>query len=427
MIKEIHRLTSIILPRTGKSEVWSTLISAGTGILSILAIGWKTDNWGMGTLAGIAVTVFSDKFISLYRNDQQRSLIDTSIEQNFETHIKRMDHRQGDILRSIALLDNSMAAQGEMTSLSLEDAIRRIQIAVSTADFVFNTNVNIVDPRSSRGYSIATAYKGMLLGNPTRQWHDIIGIGEVFSDRYKNLDLDEHADGILLVTVLRHASPIINFIIISHHGYDEIYLGWVSWRPSTNDKVFYSRNTDLINLFKGYFGILVDNYGWFNEADKKTLRITKSRPISAERDIADKRGTWITSLTEDGIIIKYGVIHIDFPQGHISVHAHIYDDKFHIISETPHEKYKIAHYKNEIYFRYEESCAVNGIYEKISGFCYYNVTRLERTIVNGFTLSDQDNKKRPIKGVKVEDSPSKEYYSSDRIRDLVETHKIFLV
>ena len=312
----------------------------------------------------------------------------------------------------------------QIISLSHQAALNRIAKKILLANKVLNTNVNIGNIYSqqltaSNEYFNGTYIK-FLMKSKHNVWHDIIGVSELFSDRYRLICNHDYA-GQLKITILRRSFAIVNFTIIYTENDAEIYFGWLS-DEKANSGVFYSKSQPLIDIFASYFRIIEERYSWYGGA-RRQISITNKSPISKQTDIVNKRGRWITSLKEHGKDISFGIVDIDFPHGSIEIRVTIYDKNCYVIHHDTHDKNRVTHFRNQIYFTYEESTR-DGY---ISGICYYEFSNDgHRDVLNGFTTRDQDAIKRVLKGSKIEASPKTDSLSPDEVKLILSNNRWYL-
>ena len=198
-------------------------------------------------------------------------------------------------------------------------------------------------------------------------------------------------------------------------GRKEIYFGWLS--TSTHSSiVFYSQSQQLADMFDDYAITLKERNSWFH-GERRELIINGSKAMHEQVDIVNKRGRWLTVLLENDLPLNYGVVDIDFPAGKMAIMANIYNVEGRHLYEAEHDYRRILQYKNRIYFEYTKSSPIDGT---ISGICYYSLdSDGENDLIEGFNTRYQDNLKRIIQGVRVDDDPSAPKITAHGLQNLV--------
>src|SRR5271165_6164055 len=65
----------------------------------------------------------------------------------------------------------------------------------------------------------------------------------------------EHGDNLKMFR-LRHAGPLLNFIILDYVDYSEVLFGWGQGKPGTPGAVFRSRDKRLVDEFDIFYDLL---------------------------------------------------------------------------------------------------------------------------------------------------------------------------
>ena len=315
----------------------------------------------------------------------------------FDSHMTRKDAVERDSVLKELMRDG----REDICALSSNEAKKQIIEHSVRANRIINTNVNIVDPVSTTlsEKEVESFYGNFLGRNSKNVWNEIVGISELFGDRYKNI-VTENYEGDFRVTTLRHSAPLINFTYLEFENRKEVYFGQISKWTGTS-KVFYSQSIDLCDMFELYGNTLIERYSW-QDGSGRRIKLNSSQSISDQTQIIDKSGIWLTVLKNKKKIASIGVIEIGFPQGEVQVDATLYelnDGALKPLSHSKHDKKTVVHYKDQIYFFYNE---IDRFGKENSGICYYRFLNHSSTDkITGFLTRHDDEIKRTIAGIRV--------------------------
>lgn len=345
-------IVSIISSLSYISSVYLPIIFNYTGLDPIIALP-----------VSVIIFLILDRFI--YDNS-------ANIDKNqMKAAIDDFDENMNDLKSLLAqskVIDNG----------SITVANEKIAKKIATADWVKNVYVSNPDSEKDKQQRaiIVKAYENWLENKSRGDWIDIVGIQELFSNRFREIK-PRRQNGAHKVYVLRHSTPTINFLILGKGRNSEVFMGWLPEYKMNIDhyKIFSSRDRISLMMFNGYFDYLKDNKTWNDKGIPYKLDFEKSdQRRYANVVVVEKKGLWTTLGIEGDSesnlkVLTIGFVDIDLDADAVTVRAAVYDYRGNStpeISNVPHEE--IAHYKNDIYVGYE-------LEDRTSGICHYRFRR----------------------------------------------------
>lgn len=299
---------------------------------------------------------------------------------------------------------------------SSDKALIEIQSIVSKYPIVRNTLVGLPDRRLSQ---IVDIYERWLKtsaaldkSDDERLWDDIASPAQIYSKRYTSIKFQSVKQNFAhRIRVLRHSTPIINFILLEEDsGRRIVYFGWVS--NARNPKIFCSTDDQVTLGFYRYFEILSNYRSW-----GEPIVVDYSARVPAQRiargDLVDKTGSWLTLSISDGVVATYGFFDIEIEtrnvsptqNGTLKVHGSLYDSRMNFIDDIRHDGGRVTHYQNRILIEYGD------ITNPARGFCFYEFLKdvgnlnIEASQIRGFYIDEDQEKRNHIVGVKVDTVP----------------------
>ncbi|MEP1964458.1 hypothetical protein [Tateyamaria sp.] len=309
------------------------------------------------------------------------------------------------------ILSNIKGSSGVVKFDSLDDAVTSIYRDIASASEVKNLFIGDRDQEKSLGaqrLNPEQLYRKFLRGKNAREWRDVVGISEIYSERYLKLNL-KNTKAKLTIKILRHSPPLINFIILKYpmkngiKNFREVYFGWIGG-IDVDETFFYSCDKDLVALFESECNILADTYGWSNEPEDAQVKASGDLSfvdVTSGIDLVDKAGWWITCAKEGANVNRYGVFKVIFEGTGTRIKGRIFDENQNYLNKIRHTK-AISHYKDRVHFEYVEENTVDG---KVRGTCGYQFHFVgDQPNLSGFVTRDGDQIKREIFGYKLSDN-----------------------
>lgn len=263
---------------------------------------------------------------------------------------------------------------------SIPSAMHQLAKEIASADWVMNLHVGryIEDSDETMSPLIVRSYCDWL-GNPSKgEWIDIVGLPELFSDRYRSIHVEKKT-GSHGIFVLRHSTPMLNFLILGNGNQKKVFWGWIpEYQKSISMYFLYSSNDRrVIRVFEEYFEYLKRNKCWNKPNAPFEIDFTKKTEQEryATVDVVNKRGVWTTigvqGKSEEQlkpVTIGFVVFDID-KEGRLTVKPIIYDAASGAREEpTGRDHREISHYQNDVYVSYE-------LEDTTSGICHYRFER----------------------------------------------------
>ncbi|GAA6176986.1 hypothetical protein [Sulfitobacter pacificus] len=284
---------------------------------------------------------------------------------------------------------------------------------------------------------VVGTYEKWLTNGIDGDWIDIVSPAQLFSERYSEIKVPKsRISGRHIVKVLRHSTPIINFIILERSPSDrEVYFGWVS--GVTGVPVFKSSDEITIRTFEKYFKSLERHRLW---GDPTSVDYT-NRKLGGQitrSDLVDKLGNWVTLSIRDGKVHTFGFFKIELSDGRINpedsgyleIFGEVFTEELRFQSEINHGKQHIAHYTNKVFIEY-------GNEPKIRiGFCFYEFSNSSRRAglqaehIDGFFIDERDTVRNDILGFKVgkdfdfEDTTSRKKLAQKTLKVLLDQRRL---
>lgn len=287
-----------------------------------------------------------------------------------------------------------------------DKAYRKIRDAIGSVRNVKSTVVAMetADYSGESLQLISEIYRAWLLNRYDGDWIDVVSPSVVFSGRYQEIDVNPaEINGAHLVKVLRHGTPMVNFMIMEHEDKEEVYFGWLpgsKWSP-----IFHSDNVKTVLVFKRYFEALEGHRLW-GDAIAVDYAAKRTNSRIAGGDLVDKIGSWSTLSIRNERIETYGFFNIAIkankpyknrPSG-LTLRGVVLDGDLKVVDEIKHNPDQIAHYTNKMFIEYGRPGASRG------GFCFYEFTKprdSENTYddnVDGFFIDEGESARNVILG-----------------------------
>lgn len=292
------------------------------------------------------------------------------------------------------------------------DAIRILKSKIRRAVNVRNTFIGIHDAEDDVNYQVGIcSLYAEWIGNPnSKEWIDISGPAQLFSERYKNIKVNRsRIYGTHIIKILRHSTPIVNFVIFEYGKNDkEVFFGWIS--GTSRSAIFSSSHPETVKVFERYFRALERHRLWGKQIVVDYNAKSPSNRVGQRGDLVDKIGKWLTISVRDGEIKTFGFFEIDISKhgvsgqraGTISINGYILTQDLTFFGDIKHGEDEIAHYANKIFIEY------GNAKKSRTGFCFYEFirnladSRVEANQLEGFFIDENDSTRNDIFGFKVE-------------------------
>lgn len=317
---------------------------------------------------------------------------------------------------------------------SSSEVLPRIAKKVRHAANVRNTFVGIdeYDYTKSNDDIVYEIYKTWLENDYDGKWVDIVGPAQLFSGRYEKISASKaKMSGSHEVKILRHSTPIVNFIILEYPNEEsDVFFGWMT--GSKDSKIFYSPDKHAVAVFKSYFRRLEKHRLW-GEPIRIDYKSKKNKRLQ-RNDLVDKIGNWVTLSVKDGEIETYGFFTIGITRkptsfsrsGIIFLNGLLVDSRMNYLNDIDHGREHISHYTNKMFIEY--GAANKGR----QGFCFYEFEQnvhneeVEGSHVSGFYVNHGGTSISEILGFKtaVFEPLSEDFNRSDAAKYTLENLKL---
>lgn len=314
--------------------------------------------------------------------------------------------------RKLANIEKLLEDNREHVSVLTEgEAINLLLNRLSQATSVTNTNVNIthlagkIDRDTNTHADIEALYQAFLANGKGGTWKDIIGVSEMYSERYPQVSAYGNA-GKLLVQLLRHSAPIINFVVVEGDDFKEVYFGWVA-DDSKPGPVFYTQSRNLVALFERYDEVITERYSMFDNAHRR-IAVKPEVSIAKSVMLVDRKGIWLTAEIVDSRIVSFGIIDISFDKGRTVISTRIYDSANTNPRTTEHEPKNVTTGRDKIFFTYWREDGRDST--KSQGLCFYKFELSQQKDsgerLTGYVADFRTQSLSRLVGVKIRDGIS---------------------
>lgn len=292
------------------------------------------------------------------------------------------------------------------------DAFDLIEAEIVNATSVVRTDLGSYSPDGKS--RIATVnnrwveiYNKWLSLKSADSWTDIVGPSRLFTGLYTDIKPTKDIKAAHNIIVLRHSTPIINFIKLTLPNEREvIYFGWIDGRKG--EPIFRSEDKDTIKVFNRQLEKLTSHRTW---GDTISVEYKYSSLVKrlGRGYLVDKLGSWVTLSVRKGKIETYGFFEISITKekvpgqrpGQLIFKGNVFDRDLKPRAHIRHSEREVAHYANRVFIEYTDFANQN------SGHCFYEfnstgLDEIDSDEIRGFFIDEDDDTRSFIYGFRAD-------------------------